>query len=304
MCSFAACGPSVLMLYCAGADAYLKAPNADAGDYFGYMGGVAISKTPQNAQVWEQTLVVGAMGEGSSQTTITDSITITNGGTSTDNSAFYSGAVYVFVRTGVGKQLNAWAPEAYLKAPNADAGDVFGNAVAISGDTIVVGGSESSSQTTITNGATGYSTDNSAANAGAVYVFDRTGSTWVSHAYVKAPNAGGMFGASAAADSLGLGDTSHTIVVGAFLEASSQTPIINGATGYSTDNSAPAAGAVYVFAASQKVSTSPTSSPIASSPTSSPTSSLSSAQNVTSNKTALQERIQTAQAQAQVLENG
>lgn len=61
--------------------------------------------------------------------------------------------------------------QAYLKAPNAESDDNFGHAVALSGDTIVVGARrEDSNQTTITQGATA-SADNSATNAGAAYVF-------------------------------------------------------------------------------------------------------------------------------------
>jgi hypothetical protein len=72
----------------------------------------------------------------------------------------------VFKRTGTN-----WEQEAYLKAPNADAGDRFGNSVSVSSDTIAVGANyEDSNQTTITNGTTA-STDNSALNSGAVYVF-------------------------------------------------------------------------------------------------------------------------------------
>ena len=68
---------------------------------------------------------------------------------------------------------NAWAQEAYLKAPNAESNDLFGFSTAISGDTIVVGAYvEDSNQTTITNGSTA-SSDNSANSAGAAYVFRR-----------------------------------------------------------------------------------------------------------------------------------
>lgn len=48
-----------------------------------------------------------------------------------------------------------WKSQAYLKTANAEANDIFGSAVAISGDTIVVGApGEDSNQTTITNGTT------------------------------------------------------------------------------------------------------------------------------------------------------
>jgi hypothetical protein len=134
-----------------------------------------------------------------------------------------------------------WIQDAYLKAPNADADDNFGHSVAVSGDTVAVGAwGEDSNQTTITNGPTA-SADNSASNAGAVYVFRRTGVTWAQESYLKAPNAGASdnFGYSVAVS----GDT---VAVGAYFEDSNQTTITNGATA-SADNSASSAGAVYIF---------------------------------------------------------
>lgn len=201
-------------------EAYLKAPNAQAADSFGFS--IAISG---------DTVVVGANAEDSNQTTITNGPTA-----SSDNSAPAAGAVYVFKRTG-----STWVQEAYLKAPNADINDQFGTSVSISSDTIVVGAvNEESNQTTITNGTTA-SSDNSANDAGAAYVFRRTGTSWAQEAYLKAPNAeaGDYFGLSVAV-------SSDTIVVGAYQESSNQTTITNG-TSASGDNSAPDAGAAYVF---------------------------------------------------------
>lgn len=208
--------------------AYIKAANTDGGDAFGVA--VAISS---------DTLVVGANGEESNQTTITNGTTA-----SANNSASLSGAAYVYKRTG-----NNWAQEAYLKAPNADAGDSFGFSVAIDGNTLVVGAKdEASNQTTITNGTTA-SADNSAFinsagtnyGAGAAYVFQRTGTTWAQQAYLKASNAG-------AGDNFGysVGIYGDTVVVGAFLEDSNQTTLSDG-TSASADNSANGAGAAYVF---------------------------------------------------------
>ena len=202
------------------AEAYIKAPNADINDYFG--GGLALNGS---------TLVVGAAGESSSQTTITNGATA-----STDNSAASAGAAYVFLRSGT-----SWTQQAYIKAPNAEASDSFGNNLALDGDTLVVGAwAEDSSQTTITNGTTA-SGDNSATDAGAAYVFLRSGTSWSQQAYLKAPNAeaGDVFGGSVAIS----GDT---ILVGARWEASNQTSITNGATA-SSNNSISQAGAAYVF---------------------------------------------------------
>lgn len=200
--------------------AYLKPPNAEASDQFGVS--IAISG---------DTIVVGAFNEASNQTTITNGTSA-----SANNSAALAGAAYVFQRSGT-----TWAQQAYLKASNIEANDRFGNSVSISGDTIVVGSNlEDSNQTTITNGAIA-SADNSALQSGAAYVFQRTGSTWVEQAYLKAPNADAndQFGNRVAIDG-------NTIVVGAFSESSNQTTITNGVTA-SADNSASLAGAAYVF---------------------------------------------------------
>jgi len=116
------------------------------------------------------TLVVGGFGESSGATGVD--------GDSSDTSAPASGAVYVFVRNG-----STWSQQAYLKASNTDAGDHFGESVAIAGDTIVVGaGGEGSNAVSIN----GDQTDNSAPASGAVYVFIRVGTTWSQQAYLKA----------------------------------------------------------------------------------------------------------------------
>ena len=74
------------------------------------------------------------------------------------------------------------AQQAYLKACNTGAGDHFGYSVAVSGDTVVVGAPDEDSSTTGVN-----STPNeSASDAGAAYVFVRSGTTWSQQAYLKA----------------------------------------------------------------------------------------------------------------------
>jgi hypothetical protein len=166
---------------------YGKASNAEAGDVFGIS--VALAG---------DTLAVGAYGEASGAT-----------GGQADNSAINAGAVYVFVRTGA-----TWTQQAYLKAPNTGAGDLFGYSVALSGDTLAIGAPNESSGATGVNPASGQA-DNSAIQAGAVYVFVRTGTTWTQQAYLKASNtgAGDLFGWSVALS----GDT---LAVGAVGEAS------------------------------------------------------------------------------------
>ena len=126
----------------------------------------------------------------------------------------------------------------YVKASNTQANDQFGYSVALSGDgnTLAVGAPNEDSGSTGIN-----STPNEAAsNAGAVYVFARVAGTWLQQAYVKASNAAGAndaFGISVALSSDG-----NTLAVGARGEASSTTGIDS-----NPNESAPAAGAVYVY---------------------------------------------------------
>jgi hypothetical protein len=210
--------------------AYLKAPNAQASDNFGYS--VAISG---------DTIVVGAYYEDSKWTAVCNAPFGSCGGLS-DNSTSAAGAAYVFERDGSGN----WQQKAYLKAPNTDAGDWFGYSVAISGDTIVVGAyGEDSNSTQVCNAPYFAACDiGSASGAGAAYVFERDGTgAWQQKAHLKAPNAGGndYFGISVAIS----GDT---IVVGAYQEDSNSTAVCN-APNFATcdNNSANLAGAAYVF---------------------------------------------------------
>ena len=201
--------------------AYIKAPNAEAGDRFG-----------SSVSIQGNTIVVGAPGEDSNQTTI-----INGTAASGNNSAADSGAAYVFKRTG-----SMWSQEAYLKASNTDAGDNYGAKVAINLDTIVVSADfESSNQTTITNGSSS-SSDNSLTSSGAAYVYKRTGSTWAQEAYLKASNANAfdVFGSSVSLDV-------DTIVIGSIVESSNQQGVVNGSIIDTNNNSAPFAGAAYVF---------------------------------------------------------
>ena len=93
-----------------------------------------------------------------------------------------AGAVYVYKRSG-----STWAQEAYIKAANNDSGDNFWS-VSLDQDTLAVGAlKEDSNQTTITNGTTA-STDDTNTDAGAVYVYKRSGTNWAQEAYIKAAN--------------------------------------------------------------------------------------------------------------------
>ncbi len=137
------------------------------------------------------------------------------GGGATPASAPNSGAVYVFT----GDAAAAFAQQAYIKASNTDANDAFGwSVVGLSGDTLAVGALHEGSAAT---GVDGDQSDNSAADAGAVYVFTRDAAgVWSQQAYIKASNTegGDGFGGSIALS----GDT---LVVGAGGEDSAATGI-------------------------------------------------------------------------------
>jgi len=189
--------------------AYLKASNTGAGDNFGWSVALAGDR-----------LAVGAPWESSNATGVN--------GNQADNSAPGAGAVYVFTRA-----AGVWTQQAYLKASNTGAGDNFGINVTLSGETLAVGAYEEASNAT---GANGNEADNSTPGAGAVYVFTHTAGLWSQQAYLKASNAGGLFG-------YGVALAGDTLAVGAPFEASNAT----GVNGNQTDHSAPGAGAVYVF---------------------------------------------------------
>ncbi|MCI0534271.1 MAG: FG-GAP repeat protein, partial [Verrucomicrobiales bacterium] len=74
------------------------------------------------------------------------------------------------------------AQQAYLKASNPGAVDTFGESVAISGDTVVVGAPAEDSSTTGVNSTP----DENATSAGAAYVFVRSGTTWSQQAKLTA----------------------------------------------------------------------------------------------------------------------
>jgi hypothetical protein len=107
----------------------LTASDAAAGDWFGWS--VAISG---------ETLVISAYADD------------TLGGTN-------AGSAYIFVKTGA-----TWSQQQKLTASDGLANDLFGNSVAISGETIIIGALDADN---------GVSVD-----VGAVYVFANTGAAW------------------------------------------------------------------------------------------------------------------------------
>jgi hypothetical protein len=216
--------------------AYIKGSNIEKGDHFG-CGGVLDGHAGYGAAISADgnTMAIGAPHESGGSKGIN--------GDQKDNSAYGSGAVYVFVRKG-----NTWSQQAYVKPSNTEESAEFGHAVVLSadGNTMAVSAFWEASSAT---GINGDQNDHSIPQAGAVYVFTRQGAAWTQQAYVKASNTGEAGTAERFGDgdqfgvSLALSDDGNTMAVGALTEDSA-SPGINGDQ---TDNSASSAGAVYVF---------------------------------------------------------
>ncbi len=142
-------------------DAGTKLVAADGADFDEFGSAVAISG---------DTVVVGSAGD--------------------DDAGSDSGSAYVFTRSG-----GTWDAGTKLVAADATADDRFGSAVAISGDTVVVGSAGD---------------DDAGSDSGSAYVFTRSSGTWDAGTKLAAPDgdADDRFGTSVAIS----GDT---VVVGA-----------------------------------------------------------------------------------------
>jgi len=201
--------------------AYLKASIAEAGDSWGVS--VALSDDGN-------TLAVGSADEDCLATGLNPP------GCAGDGAGDLSaGAVSVFVRTGA-----AWREQAFLKPSNAGKQDWFGVRLALSGDgsSLAVAAPNEDSRA---QGLGGNQVDNSADEAGAVYLFTRRGATWSQQQFVKPASneAFDEFGGS-----LALSRDGRTLVVGAKGEDGGAA----GVNGNQNDNSVDEAGAAYIFA--------------------------------------------------------
>ena len=213
--------------------AFLKASNTGAGDEFG--GGGTLLGNAVALSADGTTLAIGAPYESSGSSGID--------GDQDDESVYGAGAVYVYA-----SDAGGWRRQAYVKASNPGLTDNFGYMIALSGDgnTMAVAAPYEASAAT---GIDGDRNDDSIPQAGAVYVFDRSGEAWVQQAYIKASNTG----EAGAGDQLGDGDQfgfglalsgdGDTLAVGAISEDSAAT----GPDADQSDNSALSAGAVYVY---------------------------------------------------------
>ncbi len=107
-----------------------------------------------------------------------------------DDAGSYTGSAYVFERAG-----GSWAQVAKLTAGDAEAGDYFGDSVAIDGDVIVIGAALS---------------EDAGLRTGSAYVFERIGGVWTETAKLLASDlhAFHYFGGAVATDGV-------TVFVGA-----------------------------------------------------------------------------------------
>src|ERR1051325_5150770 len=203
---------------------YLKASNPRAEEKLGFCSALTGRTLVMSRD--GNTLVVAAPDESSAATGVN--------GNQKDDTAGGAGAVYVFTRSG-GK----WAQQAYLKASNTDAYDSFGFALAISanGNTLAVGAPSEQSKA---RGVNGDQADNSSANAGAGYIFTRSGSTWSQQAYLKGAqtDAGDLFGFA-----VDLSGDGAMLAISAYDEDGG----VAGVNGNEADNSKGGSGCAYIF---------------------------------------------------------
>lgn len=193
-------------------EAYIKPSNNEAGDRFGS----ALSFDGSTLAVAAEYEASGVAAEPN------------------DNSRPGAGAVYLFERTG-----NTWRQSHYLKPTNLDAGDAFSQ-VQVLGDLVIA---TSLAEDGGGTGAGGDSGDNSRADSGAAYIFQRIGAQWNQRLYLKSLNsgAGDQFGGA-----IHLGQDS--LFLGAPLEDGPGTGVAPAADGdgpigsTSTDS-----GAIYQF---------------------------------------------------------
>jgi hypothetical protein len=133
--------------------AYLKPSNTEEDDGFG--SSVSISGNGK-------TIVIAADSEKSNAKGIN--------GDESNNSAYNSGAVYIFKLTTLG-----WVQDAYVKASNSASFQSFGSSVSLdgTGNSLIVGAS---------------SEDQGSSDSGAVYHFVRTVNGWTQQNYIKVNN--------------------------------------------------------------------------------------------------------------------
>jgi hypothetical protein len=136
------------------------------------------------------------VGFGDSVSISDDGNTSLVGASGEDTGGLNVGSVYIYTRSGT-----TWSQEAMIQASDKQSGDSFGKYVSISGDgnTVIVAAEGE---------------DTGADNAGAAYIFTRSGTTWSQQAKIQASDAeaGDNFGKPS------ISGDGNTVIVGAIRE--------------------------------------------------------------------------------------
>ena len=127
----------------------------------------------RSGTTWSQqqqiTAADGIAGDHFGSSVDIDGDTIVSGANLRDDSFTYTGAAYVFTRSGT-----TWTQQQKLNASDAEASDFFGSEAAISGDTILISAS---------------SDDDDGTASGSAYKFTRDGTTWTQETKLTASDA-------------------------------------------------------------------------------------------------------------------
>jgi hypothetical protein len=167
---------------------------AHGDDDSGTLSGSAYVFTRTGSSWMEQEKLVASDGAGGEQFGISVAVsgdTDLVGDHRDDDNGAFSGSAYVFTRTG-----SSWTEQKLLPSDGAVA-DLFGNAVAVSGDTAIICANRN---------------DDDGLFSGSAYVFTQTGSSWTQRRKLLASDgeADDRFGTS-------VGVSGDTAVVGAYL---------------------------------------------------------------------------------------
>jgi hypothetical protein len=154
----------------------------------------------RSGSTWSQQAKIQA-SFGGSEDRFGYSVSIDSDGDTAIVSAIYedtggasAGSAYIFTRSGT-----SWGQQAQIQPTNVSSSDQFGRSVSISGDGNTVIGSSPIEDTGFTN-------------AGAVYIFTRSGSTWTQQAKIQAydAQASGWFG-----NYVDISNDGNTVIIGA-----------------------------------------------------------------------------------------
>jgi hypothetical protein len=135
-----------------------------------------------NGSTWSETQIIapadGATSDWFGRSVSLEGNTLAVGAPQDDDAGAESGSVYIFTYNG-----SAWTQQAKLTASDGSSGDNFGQSVALSGDSVIVGAPFN---------------DDAGSSSGSAYVFTRSGTVWTEQAKLTASD-------SSPSDSFGYG---------------------------------------------------------------------------------------------------